>query len=85
MNPFDLGPSKNWEQVARPEPLSGLIRHGFRGLHAAPVCALTSIGLQVFGTNPWLWFIPVGTMAPGLDGVKWETSEHVQNASAAGA
>mmetsp|Transcript_22589 Transcript_22589/g.47419 ORF Transcript_22589/g.47419 Transcript_22589/m.47419 type:complete len:315 (-) Transcript_22589:193-1137(-) len=52
VNPFDLGPGKNWEQV--------------------------------FGPNPWLWFIPVGTMSPGLDGVKWETSEHVQGAGGAG-
>jgi hypothetical protein len=39
----------------------------------------------VFGSNPWLWFIPVGTMSSGLDGVKWETSEHVQNAAGAAA
>ena len=40
---------------------------------------------QVFGPNPWLWFIPVGTMSPGLDGVKWETSEFVKAGGAGGA
>merc|ERR1711966_480378 len=28
---------------------------------------------QVFGSNPWIWFIPVGQAAG--DGVHWETNE----------
>ena len=29
--------------------------------------------VQVFGDNPWLWFLPVGRTVG--DGVHWETNE----------
>jgi hypothetical protein len=32
---------------------------------------------QVFGDNPWLWFLPVGKTVG--DGVHWETNENLQN------
>jgi hypothetical protein len=29
--------------------------------------------IQVFGPNPWIWFLPIG--ASQGDGVHWETAE----------
>jgi hypothetical protein len=54
------------------------VHHPF--VHTYDWCACTHSHTcfnQVFGDNPWIWFLPVGR-AVG-DGVHWETNENLHD------